>query len=64
MAELADAMDLGSITNKACRFKSCYPHKAGRTFSKACRLSFIFFRLNIVSLIRNHYKINEVDYAA
>ncbi len=26
MAELADALDLGSSVN-SCRFKSCYPHQ-------------------------------------
>ena len=26
MAELADAIDLGSIP-EGCRFKSCYPHQ-------------------------------------
>ena len=26
MAELADALDLGSSGQPPCRFKSCYPH--------------------------------------
>ena len=30
MAELADAMDLGSI-GQPCRFKSCYPHSKEAT---------------------------------
>ncbi len=29
MAELADALDLGS-SGQPCRFKSCYPHLAAR----------------------------------
>ncbi len=27
MAELADALDLGSSGQPPCRFKSCYPHQ-------------------------------------
>ena len=27
MAELADALDLGSSGHPPCRFDSCYPHK-------------------------------------
>ena len=30
MAELADALDLGSSSSE-CRFDSCYPHQFGRT---------------------------------
>ena len=29
MAELADALDLGS-SGQPCRFKSCYPHQKGK----------------------------------
>ena len=31
MAELADALDLGS-SGRPCRFKSCYPHNKKRRF--------------------------------
>ena len=35
VAELADALDLGSSSLKECRFKSCHPHSGGH----AARLS-------------------------
>ena len=40
MAELADALDLGS-SGKPCRFDSCYPHQGTLT---SCQ-SFFFFKL-------------------
>jgi hypothetical protein len=32
MAELADALDLGSNAQKACRFKSCSRHQLTKPF--------------------------------
>lgn len=43
MAELADALDLGS-SGRPCRFKSCYPH--GRSaLNRALLLFCVIFRV-------------------
>ncbi len=34
MAELADALDLGSNAQKACRFKSCSRHQSPNPFEE------------------------------
>ncbi len=35
MAELADALDLGSSALKACRFKSCSRHHVSAPYSRS-----------------------------
>ena len=40
MAELADALDLGS-SGQPCRFKSCYPQR--KDGMKACRLFLLLY---------------------
>ncbi|GEM_PF-3034206 len=46
MAELADALDLGS-SGRPCRFKSCYPHKQGLSRHLGCLGSPCFLRFDI-----------------
>ena len=46
MAELADALDLGSSEQPSCRFNSCYPHlifKAESILVYECFSAFFFY---------------------
>ncbi len=48
MAELADALDLGS-SGRPCRFKSCYPQEQGLLRHFGCLESpyFLWFDINV-----------------
>ena len=55
MAELADALDLGSNILMMCRFKSCYPHQTVeiRTLYQLVKGSDFYYILTILILIAN-----------
>ena len=56
MAELADALDLGS-SGRPCRFKSCYPHKIERVTSLDVTLSILYrekYVYNLCKLVSNN----------
>ena len=53
MAELADALDLGS-SGRPCRFKSCYPHDSIEKCIEKGDYSFEFTRQRICLLFRIH----------
>ena len=42
MAELADALDLGS-SGRPCRFDSCYPHDEAISIEKSVLVAFCVF---------------------
>ena len=52
MAELADALDLGS-SGRPCRFKSCYPHYFLSRFVTFCDRPFF--------LLNDGFMINEKE---
>ena len=45
MAELADALDLGS-SGRPCRFDSCYPHKEAISTGNTVFVAFFFFGID------------------
>ena len=60
MAELADALDLGSSEQPSCRFNSCYPHlifKAESILVYECFSAFFF-----VSIPYRHGKIFRLSF--
>ena len=59
MAELADALDLGS-SGRPCRFDSCYPHEIRILRHDECLEILIFLRLGYFCF---HYCIRYLDCA-